>query len=79
MVQQQQQETPLLDVRDLRTYFYVGRGVVVKAVDGVSFTVDRGEALGIIGESGSGKSVTSRSILRVVDKPGRETMPAGFA
>ncbi len=68
---QQQQETPLLEVRDLRTYFYVGRGVVVKAVDGLSFTVDRGEALGIIGESGSGKSVTSRSILRVVDKPGR--------
>ena len=71
MAQQQQPESPLLEVRDLRTYFHVGRGVVVKAVDGVSFTVDRGEALGIIGESGSGKSVTSRSILRVVDKPGR--------
>jgi len=62
---------PLLDVRDLRTYFFVGRHTVVKAVDGVSFTVDRGEALGIIGESGSGKSVTSRSILRIVDAPGR--------
>jgi oligopeptide/dipeptide ABC transporter ATP-binding protein len=62
---------PLLDVRDLRTHFFVGRSTVVKAVDGVSFTVDRGEALGIIGESGSGKSVTSRSILRVVDAPGR--------
>jgi oligopeptide/dipeptide ABC transporter ATP-binding protein len=62
---------PLLDVRDLQTHFFVGRNTVVKAVDGVSFTVDRGEALGIIGESGSGKSVTSRSILRVVDRPGR--------
>lgn len=77
-IQQRRSETqpaaysgPLLDVRDLRTYFYVGRRTVVKAVDGVSFTVDRGEALGIIGESGSGKSVTSRSILRVVDRPGR--------
>ena len=62
---------PLLDVRDLRTHFFVSRRITVKAVDGVSFTVDRGEALGIIGESGSGKSVTSRSILRIVDPPGR--------
>jgi oligopeptide/dipeptide ABC transporter ATP-binding protein len=62
---------PLLEVRNLQTHFHVGRGTVVKAVDGISFSVDRGETLGIVGESGSGKSVTSRSILRIVDSPGR--------
>ncbi len=61
---------PLLKVNDLRTYFYTYAGVV-KAVDGVSFTVDRGEVLGIVGESGSGKSVTARSIMRLVDAPGK--------
>ena len=59
---------PLLEVRDLRTYFQT-REALVKAVDGVSFTVDRGEVLGIVGESGSGKSVTAMSILQLVDKP----------
>ena len=61
----------LLDVRDLHTYFFLGPSAVLKAVNGVSFVVNRGHVLGIIGESGSGKSVTSRSILRVVDVPGR--------
>jgi oligopeptide/dipeptide ABC transporter ATP-binding protein len=61
----------LLDVRDLHTYFFLGPGQVLPAVRGVSFVVKRGHVLGIIGESGSGKSVTSRSILRVVDSPGR--------
>lgn len=61
----------LLEVRDLHTYFFLGPDAVLKAVNGVSFIVNRGQVLGIIGESGSGKSVTSRSILRVVDAPGR--------
>ena len=59
----------LLQVEDLRTYFHTFRGVV-KAVDGVSFTLDEGEVLGIVGESGSGKSVTSFSILKLVEEPG---------
>ena len=58
----------LLDVRDLRTYFHVMDGLV-KAVDGVSFTIKRGETLGIVGESGCGKSVTSLSIMRILDIP----------
>ena len=58
----------LLDVRDLRTYFDTDAGLV-KAVDGVSFSVEPGETLGLVGESGCGKSVTALSILRLLPKP----------
>jgi peptide/nickel transport system ATP-binding protein len=57
-------------VRDLKTYFFQDDGLV-KAVDGASFNVFEGKTLGIVGESGCGKSVTARSILRIVDRPGR--------
>ncbi len=60
----------LLEVKDIKTYFYIGNNRIVKAVDGVSFSLKKGKVLGIIGESGSGKSVTSRTILRIVDRPG---------
>ncbi len=60
----------LLEVRELRTYFHTGDGLA-RAVDGVSFDVERGEILGIVGESGCGKSVTSLSIMRLVPEPGR--------
>ncbi len=60
----------LLEVRGLKTYFYTEAGVV-KAVDGVDFHVDRGEVLGLVGESGCGKSVTSFSIMRLVSTPGK--------
>ena len=60
----------LLSLRNLKTYFAQDEGVV-KAVDGVSFDLYPGVTLGIVGESGCGKSVTARSILRIVDRPGR--------
>ncbi len=61
---------PLLEVKGLRTSFYTRDGVV-RAVDGIDFHVDRGEIMGLVGESGCGKSVTSLSIMRLVAKPGR--------
>jgi peptide/nickel transport system ATP-binding protein len=63
--------TPLLDVRDLSTHFPAPGGRTLRAVDGVSFTVGRGEILGLVGESGCGKSMTALSILRLVPPPGR--------
>ena len=63
-------DAPVLEVEDLRTWFHTRSGVA-KAVDGVSFSVGKGEVLGIVGESGCGKSVTSLSILGLVPKPGR--------
>lgn len=64
------QGSNILEVRGLKTYFYTEDGVV-KAVDGVDFTVKSGEVLGLVGESGCGKSVTSLSILRLVSLPGK--------
>jgi peptide/nickel transport system ATP-binding protein len=63
-------ERPLLEVSGLRTSFATRDGIV-RAVDGISFSVDRGEIMGLVGESGCGKSVTSLSIMRLVPPPGR--------
>ena len=63
-------DSPLLSVRNLKTYFTQDEGTV-KAVDGVSFDMAPRATLGIVGESGCGKSITARSILRIVDRPGR--------
>jgi peptide/nickel transport system ATP-binding protein len=62
-------DEPLLEVRDLKTQFFTAEGTV-RAVDGVSFTVEEGEIVGIVGESGAGKSVAASSILRLVEDPG---------
>ena len=76
--------TTLLEVRDLRVHFPVHRGVIfkrqvgsVRAVDGVSLTLARGETLGLVGESGCGKSTTGRAILQLVrpTQPGRGPTP----
>jgi len=61
---------PLLEVKDLKTHFFPDEGIV-RAVDGASFAIYPGQTLGIVGESGCGKSVTARSILNLVDPPGR--------
>jgi oligopeptide/dipeptide ABC transporter ATP-binding protein len=61
---------PLLDVKNLRTHFFTAGGVV-KAVDGVTFSLSRGETLGLVGESGCGKTMTAMSILRLVHFPGK--------
>ena len=66
---------PLLSIRDLHTSFYTESGVA-RAVDGISFDVGAGETVGIVGESGCGKSVTALSILRLIQPPGRiEPLP----
>jgi oligopeptide/dipeptide ABC transporter ATP-binding protein len=64
-------DAPLLVVTDLRTVFPGRSGREAAAVDGVSFTIDRGETLGLVGESGCGKSLTALSIVGLVSKPGR--------
>ena len=64
---------PVLEVRNLHTHFFLRRGVV-KAVDGVSFSLGRGEVLGLVGESGCGKSLTALSILRLLPKEAARTV-----
>src|SRR5262245_40302123 len=65
-------DAPLLSVRDLRVSFALDEGLV-RAVDGTSFDVMPGQVLGVVGESGCGKSVTMRAILQLIERPGRIT------
>src|SRR3954467_10331280 len=61
---------PLLSIKNLHTFFYTEAGVA-RSVDGVSFDVGAGETVGLVGESGCGKSVTALSLLRLIRSPGR--------
>jgi len=65
-----QQDHDILRVEDLQTYFFTEAGIV-RAVDDVSFTVRKGETMGLVGETGSGKTVTSYSVMRIVPRPGK--------
>jgi len=60
----------LLEVKNLKTHFFTRKGVV-KSVDGISFSIEEGKILGIVGESGAGKSITGFSIINLIDKPGK--------
>jgi oligopeptide/dipeptide ABC transporter ATP-binding protein len=73
MVQQREPRTgdgELLEIKGLRTHFYTQDGTV-KAVDGVTFEIGDGQTLGVVGESGCGKSITAMSVLRLIERPGR--------
>ena len=65
-----QDETTLLSVRGLKTYFFADEGTT-RAVDDVSFDMSAGKTLGVVGETGCGKSITARSLLGIVSPPGR--------
>ncbi len=67
---EEQTQQPLLEIKNLKTYFYTEDGTV-RAVDGVDLAVRPGEVLGIVGESGCGKSVTSLSVMRLIGQPGK--------
>ncbi len=61
---------PLLTIRDLRVHFYTLRGTVY-ALEGVNLDVQKEETMGIVGETGCGKSITARAVLRLIDPPGK--------
>ena len=68
----------LLEVKDLKKYFEVGKGKILKAVDGVSFTINKGETLGLVGESGCGKTTCGRTIIGLYDVTGGEVLLDGI-
>jgi oligopeptide/dipeptide ABC transporter ATP-binding protein len=73
ITEQQLDNEPILSVKDIKTYFFTTQGVV-KAVDGISFSIRRGEVVGLVGESGCGKSMASLSVMRRVPQPSGKTI-----
>jgi oligopeptide transport system ATP-binding protein len=67
----------LLEIKNLKQYFNVGKGNEVKAVDNVSFDIYKGEVMGLVGESGCGKSTTGRTIIRLYNATGGEVIYDG--
>jgi oligopeptide transport system ATP-binding protein len=67
-------EKPILEVKNLQKHFHLGENKVLKAVDGLSFTIDRGETFGLVGESGCGKSTAGRTIIRLYEATGGEVL-----
>src|SRR3712207_2930389 len=65
---------PLLEINDLKKHFRVGRGTTLKAVDGVSLMINRGETLGLVGESGCGKTTAGRVLVRLYEPSGGEVL-----
>ena len=61
------EQTPFLEVRHLKKYFHVGRGKVLRAVDDVSFHINKGETFGLVGESGCGKSTLGRTVIHLYE------------
>ncbi len=72
-------DRPFIEVRSLKKYFDLGKGNILKAVNGVSFHINRGETLGVVGESGCGKSTTGRTILRLHEPTGGEVLYDGMS
>ncbi|GAB2720866.1 dipeptide ABC transporter ATP-binding protein [Paenibacillus thermoaerophilus] len=72
-------DRPFIEVRSLKKYFDLGKGNILKAVNGVSFHINKGETLGVVGESGCGKSTTGRTILRLHEPTGGEVLYEGMS
>jgi oligopeptide transport system ATP-binding protein len=68
---------PLLQVKDLRKHFHVGRGAMLKAVDGISLEIKKGETFGLVGESGCGKSTAGRTLIRLYEPSGGQILYGG--
>ncbi len=71
------QDEIILEMKDVKVHFHLDEGVL-KAVDGIDLRIKRGKTLGIVGESGCGKSVTSQALLRIVPKPGEVQAKSSF-
>ncbi len=77
MTQERTNGQPLLQVKDLKKHFQIGRGTALKAVDGISLEINKGETFGLVGESGCGKSTVGRTLVRLYEPSGGQVMYGG--